>query len=550
MKKSLFIFFLAALTLTACRQTDNRPVLHPTDIAQGVWTNCPEYNDSTTQGVMMLVSEHSISFATFDFIEGLIGDFQQQDAPRYSIREDGTLVCHVSIMDRDVRFAYIGKDYMDWWNAANNLSENPPLPLPGSPTVWDRELARLGIFMGIISLGIAVMGKIHLAPASAANAQIALDLCRTMLNSIDSLAYAIDSLNTQMLKSLRQLELALSETAPILEATERYSRLHYLQQTVDAVHSELEPLYYASMGYSLAVDSIVLANMNSDSSYLWELDRILTEWSGGGITRVEETKHAMDRLITTRAMGDNLAVRTGMPEIYYEYCKTNNGWLKPAVANIIGLYCEDYTYITPAWYLSLIYCDVKETLYKSDSTLLSSYREDFRSLGEQMLKMYDTEQYKTFLESGKQQCIIPHSEFELESMDLIPVDFKNINYWDNDNGGRVYNILPGTDPGVAKAKLLTKQEAQAIADFYPQYSDSTMFSILCTEGGLIPKEAREKGKTPLILLQGDIITDKTIKKALGSGVLDFYHRKSNDYYPIDNNKEYQWYAIQINRKKK
>lgn len=545
MKQSLLILLLAVLGLTACRQEDNRPVLHPTDIAQGVWTNCPEYNDSTTQGVMMLVSEHSISFATFDFVEGLIGDFQQQDAPRYSIREDGTLVCHVSIMERDVRFAYIGEDYIGWWDAANNLSEDPPLPLP---TGWDKWLSGIGTFMGLVSLGIAIAGKIQLAPASAANAQKALKMCKAMLASIKLLKEEINKLNAQMTQSLRQLELALSEVAPILEATERYSRLHYLQQTVDAVHSELEPLYYASVGYSLAADSIVLANMNNDSSYLWELDRILTEWCGDGTTRVEETKHAMDRLITTRAMGDNLAVRTGMPEIYYEYCKTNTGWLIPAVTNAVGLYCTDYTYITPAWYLSLIYCDVKEALY-GKSILLSSYREDLRSLGEQMLKMYDIEQYKSFLKSGKQQCIIPHSEFELESMNLFPVDFNNLTYWDNDNGERVYNILPGTDPGVAKAKLLTKQEAQAIADFYPQYSDSTMFSILCNEGNLTPKKARETGKTPLILLQGNVITDKTIKKALGSGVLDFYHRKSNDYYPIDNNKEYQWYAIQINRKK-
>lgn len=549
MKKSLFIFFLAALTLTACRQTDNRPVLQPTDIQSGVWTNCPEYNDSTTQGVMMLVSEHSISFATFDFVEGLISDFRQQDAPRYSIREDGTLVCHVSILDRDVRFAYIGEDYIGWWNVAYNLSENPipPLPLSDPPTMWNKVLADMGLYMGLFSLAIAILGTAQLAPASAANAQKVLDLCRAILASIKLLEKEINDLNEKMKQSLRQLELALSETAPILEATERYSRLHYLQQTVDAVHSELEPLYYASVGYSLAVDSIVLANMNSDSSYLWELDRILTEWSGGGITRVEETKHAMDRLITTRAMGYNLAVRTGMPEIYYEYCKTNNGWLKPAVANIVGLYCEDYTYITPAWYLSLIYCDVKEALYKSDSTLLSSYREDLRSLGEQMLKMYDTEPYKAFFESGRQQCIIPHSEFELESMDLFLVDFNNLTYWDNDNGGRVYNILPGTDPGVVRAKLLTKQEAQAIADFYPQYSDSTMFSILCTEGGLDPKNTRDTKKTPLILLKENVTTDKT--KAWGSGVLDFYHRKSNDMYPI-NDKKYQWYAIQINRKKK
>lgn len=553
MKKSVLILLLAVLSLAACRQEDNRPVLQPADIQSGVWTNCPEYTDATTQGIMMLVSEQTIHFAAFDFVEGILGDFQEQDAPRYSIREDGTIVCHVDMTGRDVRFAYIGDGYATWWNTLSDESQmdNKLYALDDwDVNQWDDMFSKgatiiNGLF-SIVNLSLGIASLCNLSKQSINIANEVLKNCKGMAVSINQLNSTLNAMFEDTKKNLRAVELQLDTIRMIQDNTERMSRMGYLKRTMDEVHEETDFLYYYSTGYALAADSIALANPNSKEVRLMEQDKLLSAWAGDHADYVERTKQVMDRMVNTRGVGDDVKVLTGMPAIYKQYADYTSAWLRNRYFTWGMSNITDMVQLFPSMYLSLLYCDVKRELYGGDSLLLTSYRADICALMKQMQTIYGISQVQTYFQKKEQQCLVPGCQFTVKPDALFPVDFSKLNSWDNDNGEQVYNLTPGIDPGVAQAQLLSAAEVKILADYYPLHKD--LYTILRKEARMKQKVELQNGKTPIILLQGTLKKDKGERKAPGSGPFDRKKNKSSDYYPI-NDSRYQWYSVQVIRTK-
>ena len=560
MKKSLIILFFAGMCFTACRQ-DNRPFLQPAEIPQGVWTNSPEYTADATEGVMMVASEHAVRFAAFDYERGVIGDFQEQETPRYEKWDDGTLVCRVDLADRDVRFAYMGNDYSLWWahsSAVREMTEwkngpgsgdEVPIVLNDEPIIKDPpSMGPNGfekfctIFNGMMSvtnLALAIYSLATLSNQSKTVANQVLKNCREMQQNIAQFRQSLKKMFEVTIASLSNMEIKVKELSKIQDITERQSRLHYLMRTIDDVQNEMDYLHCYSMGYALAADSIQLAYLNNDAACLMELDKLLSAWAGEHADYVERTKNAIDKLITTRGMGEDVTVLTGMPALYKQYGAYVYEWKYTNTSTWTMACISDYIQILPSVYLSLLYCDVKKELHK-ESQLLNSYRSDINRLMKQMNAMYDMKEAQAYLNTYKQECLIPGCEFLLDSMVLCPVDFDKLNYWENNNGELVYNLVPGMDAGVAQERLLTAAEAKILAENYPTYPD--MYTILTREAWLVPGVKCDSKKQPVILLQGNIIREQGVAKALGSGVLDYLKSKSSDYYPI-NDSRYQWYTV-------
>ena len=262
MKKLLtfFMAFVAIGFIFSCSDDNDysgQKYAKPESIQNGVWTNCIDYTDSTTSGIIMKVDGPSVEFSLFDLEKGNLAyssgkmTYDKEtgrgtiDVPasitdcgllRFAMLSDNIMECiPEKYPDDTIHFLYIAESTEDWWGEeepdcdkldgsvggydfSTDLLLDIDMPSNAKYTRadgWD-IISKANTIIGVVSgIGKIVTGIIGLvkgknkdkaAEETRKNVNSTLEICKGMDKNIVNLQNQMTEMNKNLNNHLNMME--------------------------------------------------------------------------------------------------------------------------------------------------------------------------------------------------------------------------------------------------------------------------------------------------------------------------------------------------------
>lgn len=292
MKKllTLFVAFVAISIVFSCSDDDDysgHEYAKPESIQNGVWTNCIDYTDSTTSGIIMKVDGPSVEFSLFDLEKGNLAYSAGKmtydkttgrgtiDIPasitdcgllKFAMLGDNVMECIPEKYPMDtIHFLYIAESTEDWWGEeepdcdeldgsvggydfSTDLLLDIDMPSSAKYTRadgWD-ILSKANTVIGLVSgIGKIVTGIIDLvkgknkdkaAEDTRKNVNSTLEICKGMDKNIVNLQNQMTEMNRNLNNHLNMMEKNIKDELKRIDQTTtdilKKQRLTLYQQSV------------------------------------------------------------------------------------------------------------------------------------------------------------------------------------------------------------------------------------------------------------------------------------------------------------------------------
>ena len=523
-KLRYLLLLLPAVWLAGCKQ-DAPAVIDP--LLQGVWTNCPEYTDTTTQGIMMVVAEQDTYFATFDFKKGLLSDPVAKPLSECRLSEDGLAECMAEGWTSPHRFAYIGISYDGWWNSTGypeDIDEytgsffNNSNGMLNGWSRWDWG-GVVGDILAISASAMTIAGEaITIKQLKAARDTLlkALDVCKEiqkdlkgldatvmkMCDKLDSIFNSIDKQITDQTLRLRLYTKRQRLQGYILILNQQQQRSVFLRNDdfAEKSYNEVQELYKTIIDSSGgAQQEEQLKKMMAE--YVDKHYGDLYTWMGTDNARYTALMSYMDWV---RSSTDGVC-NYDVLQVVDNIAREQAAWEHETYPMRSATYLNEMNKVTYTGMIMLTFLSGCELTHRATPNPYADPAELKKRLSNKIVEYIAfIEKHNEALKRRERICLIDGMHCVVDSI-IYKADYTVSRSWIKEKCSAdqlIYGLDNKIDPGVMRYRQFSVEEIDAFERFYS--CKGNFINSVLVEHGKLQYESAQRPSNPYLLLNGEV----------------------------------------------